>query len=75
MKLVNLERKKKGQVSTSKPHQLLYMDLFGTFKYASLSGKYYAFVIVVEFSRYTWVLFLANNDDAFDAFKFFCKNV
>ena len=38
-----------------------------------MSGKYYTFVIVDDFSRYTWVLFLANKDDALDAFKVFCK--
>ncbi|KAH9781640.1 hypothetical protein KPL71_008548 [Citrus sinensis] len=41
--------------------------------YASLNGKYYAFVIVDDYSRYTWVLFLANKDDAFEAFRIFCK--
>ena len=40
-----------------------------------MSGKYYAFVIVDDFSRYTWVLFLANKDDALDAFKVFCKKI
>ncbi|KAH9770027.1 Integrase catalytic domain-containing protein [Citrus sinensis] len=44
-------------------------------RYASLSGKYYAFVIVDDFLRYTWVLFLANKDDALDAFKVFCKKI
>ncbi|KAH9734859.1 Integrase catalytic domain-containing protein [Citrus sinensis] len=43
--------------------------------YASLSGKFYAFVIVDDYSRYTWVLFLANKDDAIDAFRIFCKKV
>ena len=28
-----------------------------------------------DYSKYTWVLFLANKDDAFDAFKIFCKKV
>ena len=51
------------------------MDLFGPFEYASLSGKYYAFVIVDDYSKYTWVLFLANKDDVFGAFKIFCKKV
>ncbi|KAH9769924.1 hypothetical protein KPL71_012193 [Citrus sinensis] len=46
-----------------------------SFRYASLNGKYYAFVIVDDYSRYTWVLFLANKDDAFDAFRIFCKKV
>ena len=50
------------------------MDLFGPSRYASLSGKYYAFVIMDDYSRYTWVLFLTNKDDAFDAFRVFSKN-
>ena len=51
------------------------MNLFGPSRYASLSGKYYAFVIVDDFSGYTCILFLRNKDDAFDAFKIFCKKV
>ncbi|KAH9657240.1 Integrase catalytic domain-containing protein [Citrus sinensis] len=51
------------------------VDLFGPSRYASLSGKYYAFVIVDDYSRYTWVLFLANKDDAIDAFRIFYKKV
>ncbi|KAH9671627.1 Integrase catalytic domain-containing protein [Citrus sinensis] len=43
--------------------------------YASLNGKYYAFVIVDDYSRYTWVLFVANKDDALDAFKVLCKKI
>ena len=46
--------------------------MFGPSRYASLSGKYYAFIIVDDYSRYTRVLFLANKDDAFDAFNVFC---
>ncbi|KAH9733812.1 Integrase catalytic domain-containing protein [Citrus sinensis] len=44
-------------------------------RYASLNGKYYTFVIVDDYSRYTWVLFLANKDDALDAFKVLCKRL
>ncbi|KAH9697997.1 hypothetical protein KPL71_023833 [Citrus sinensis] len=51
------------------------VDLFGPSRYASLSGKFYAFVIVDDYSRYTWVLFLANKDDAIDAFRIFYKKV
>ena len=35
----------------------------------SLGGNYYAFVIVDDFSRYTWTLFLESKSDAFSAFK------
>ncbi|KAH9680417.1 hypothetical protein KPL71_026545 [Citrus sinensis] len=44
-------------------------------RYTSLNGKYYAFVIVDDYSRYTCVLFLANKDDAIDAFKVLCKKI
>ena len=49
--------------------------MFGPLRYASLNGKYYAFVIVDDFSRYIWVLFLSNKDDALYAFKVFCKKI
>src|SRR3954468_11331563 len=65
----------KNIVSTHKPLELLHIDLFGPVKTSSLSGKKYGFVIVDDFSRYTWVLFLKNKDDSFEAFKIFCKKV
>ena len=36
------------------------MDLFGPSRTTSLGGKSYAFVIINDFSRYTWALFLAH---------------
>ncbi|KAH9680653.1 Integrase catalytic domain-containing protein [Citrus sinensis] len=74
-KQIKTSFKSKNHVSTSKPLQLLHIDLFGPSRYASLSGKFYAFVIVDDYSRYTWVLFLANKDDAIDAFRIFYKKV
>jgi len=44
------------------------MDLFGPSRTMSLGG-YYALVIVDDFSRYTWTLFLESKSDAFSAFK------
>ncbi|KAH0672766.1 hypothetical protein KY284_023853 [Solanum tuberosum] len=43
--------KVKDIVSTSKPLQLLPMDLFGPTRTASIGGQRYAFVIVDDFSR------------------------
>ena len=62
-------------ISTNKPLELLHIDLFGQIQTASLSGKRYGFVIVDDFSRFTWVLFLKNKNDSFEAFKTFCKKV
>jgi len=41
----------------------------------SLGGKAYGFVIVDDFSRFTWVLFLTNKSEAFQEFEDFCKRV
>jgi len=62
-------------VSTSKPLEFLHLDRFGPSRTVSLGGKRYAFVIVDDFSRFTWILFLANKYDAFERFKSFCKHV
>lgn len=65
----------KKHISTTRPLQLLHMDLFGPSRTASLNGKHYAFVIVDDFSRFTWVLFLAFKDETLKVFKNFCKKV
>jgi len=44
--------KLKNVVSSSKPFELLHMDLFGPSRIMSLGGNYYALVIVDAFSRY-----------------------
>ena len=45
----------KNCVSTSRPLQLLHLDLFGPTKTRSIGGNCYYFVIVDDFSRLTWV--------------------
>ena len=47
----------KTMLSTSKPLELLHMDLFGPTTYKSIGGNLYCLVIVDDFSRYTWVMF------------------
>jgi len=65
--------KPKNVVSTSKPLEFLHLDLFCTSRTKSLGGNYYGFVIVDDFSRFTWNLFLSNKDDTFDTFAKFAK--
>jgi len=59
----------KNVVSSLKPLELLHMDLFGPSRILSLGGNYYALVIVDDFSRYTWTLFLESKSDAISTFK------
>ena len=43
---------------TSKAFELLYMDLFGPTQYTSIGGNKYGFVILDDYTRYTWAFFL-----------------
>jgi len=65
----------KNVVSTSKPLDLLHMDLFGPSRTMSLNGNYYALVIIDDFSKFTWTLFLESKSDAYFAFKKLAKRL
>ncbi|WJX18836.1 hypothetical protein P8452_08595 [Trifolium repens] len=67
--------KPKNIVSTSRPLELLHIDLFGPVSTASINGKKYGLVIVDDYSRWTWVKFLRVKDDAYDVFTIFCTQV
>ena len=67
--------KKKRGISTSRPLELLHLDLFGPNRVASLGGKYYALVIVDDFSRFTWVFFLTHKSDTHPIFAKFCRKI
>ena len=49
------------------------MNMFGPSRTASLAGNFYALVIVDDFSRYTWTLFIVAKNYANDAFKKLAK--
>ena len=63
----------KDFTSTSKPLQLLHMDLFSSSRAQNLGGKSYAFVIVDDYSRFTWTIFLAFKNKTFIEFSRFVK--
>ncbi|WVZ62805.1 hypothetical protein U9M48_012507 [Paspalum notatum var. saurae] len=60
-------------MSTSRPLELLHMDLFGPTTYTSICGNNYGFVIVDDFSRYTWVYFLEDKTEVAHVFSKFAK--
>lgn len=67
--------KAKKIVSTTRPLELLHIDLFGPVKTASIKGKKYGLVIVDDFSRWTWVKFLKHKDQSYSVFADFCNQV
>jgi len=49
--------------------ELLHMDLMGPIQVESIGGKGYAFLVVDDFSRLTWVNFFREKSDTFYVFK------
>ncbi|CAJ2666514.1 unnamed protein product [Trifolium pratense] len=74
-KITKSSFKPKNIVSTSRPLELLHIDLFGPVNTASINGKKYGLVIVDDYSRWTWVKFLRTKDEAYDEFIIFCKQI
>jgi hypothetical protein len=58
-KQVGVPHRQKNIITTTRPHELLHMDLFGPIAYISIGGNKYSFVIVGDYSRFTWVFFFA----------------
>ncbi|XP_070013930.1 uncharacterized protein [Nicotiana sylvestris] len=65
--------KNKKMVSTTKMLELVHMDLRGPTKTMSRGGKKYVMVLVDDYSRFTWVLFLTSKDEEFGMFTIFVR--
>jgi transposase InsO family protein len=75
VKQVGNTRPKKSTMSTRKAFELLRIDLFGPTQYTSIGENRYGFVIVDDYTRYTWVFFLVDKSDVFATFKSFVKGI
>ncbi|KAJ9544925.1 hypothetical protein OSB04_024632 [Centaurea solstitialis] len=53
----------KPEHGSKSPLSLIRMDLCGPMKTVSLAGRKYVLVIVDDFSRYTWTMFLKTKDE------------
>jgi transposase InsO family protein len=63
----------KNVMTTSRPLELLHMDLFGPVAYLSIGGSKYGLVIVDDFSRFTWVFFLQDKSETQGTLKHFLR--
>ena len=50
--------------ATSRPLEILHLDLMGLTRTESLGGKRYIMVVVDDFTRYTWAILLQSKSDA-----------
>ncbi|GJZ93048.1 putative ribonuclease H-like domain-containing protein [Tanacetum coccineum] len=67
--------KSKTENSISLPLHLLHMDLFGPTFVKSLMKKMYCLVVTDDYSRFTWVFFLATKDETSDILKSFITRI
>ena len=63
------------EVQTSRPLELLHIDLMGPTKVQSLGGKKYILVVVDDFTRYTWVVLLRDKVEAPEKITHLCKKL
>ncbi|GJT40276.1 putative ribonuclease H-like domain-containing protein [Tanacetum coccineum] len=61
--------------SISQPLHMLHMDLFGPTFVKSLMKKMYCLVVTDDYSRFSWVFFLATKDETSSILKSFISRV
>ena len=61
--------------ATSRPLELLHLDLIGPTRTESLGGKRYIMVMVDDYTRYTWVILLRSKSDAPEHMEVLCTRL
>ena len=68
-KQIKVQHKQVSQINSKHVCELIHMDLMGPITPNSVAEKQYIFVLVDDFSRFTWVRFLKHKSDAVDSFR------
>ncbi|GJZ06706.1 putative ribonuclease H-like domain-containing protein [Tanacetum coccineum] len=71
----SLYDKSKLVTSVSQPLQILHMDLFGPTFVKSIMGKAYCLVVTDDYNKFSWVFFLAKNDETSGILKNFITRI
>ncbi|GJX45680.1 putative ribonuclease H-like domain-containing protein [Tanacetum coccineum] len=61
--------------SISQPLQMLHIDLFGPTSVRSINHKTYCLVVTDDYSRFSWVFFLATKDETSGILKTFITGI
>ena len=72
-KQTKASHKKVNVIATFRCLELLHVYLMGPTRIESLGGKRYIMVIVDDFSRYTWVEFLRENQKHMRKWRFYAR--
>ncbi|GKC99670.1 putative ribonuclease H-like domain-containing protein [Tanacetum coccineum] len=71
----NASCKTKLVSSINQPLQVLHMDLFGPTSVRSINHKIYFLVVIDDYSRFSWVFFLATKDETSGILKTFITGI
>jgi hypothetical protein len=72
-KQVGTHHHAKNIMTTTRPLEMLHMDLFGPVAYISIGGNKYGLVIIDDYSHFTWVLFLQDKSETQEVLKKFLR--
>jgi hypothetical protein len=72
-KQVGTHHHAKNIMTTTRPLEMLHMDLFGPAAYISIGGNKYGLVIIDDYSRFTWVFFLQDKSETQEVLKKFLR--
>ena len=74
-KQTKMSHKKIQHLATTRVLELLHRDLMGPMQVENLGGKRHAYVVVDDYSRFTWVKFIKEKSEVFEVFKELCQQV
>lgn len=72
-KQVGTNHLSKNILMTSRPLELLHMDLFGPIAYLSIGGSKYGLVTIDDYSHFSWVFFLQDKSETQETLKRFLR--
>jgi transposase InsO family protein len=60
-------------MTTTRPLEMLHMNLFGPVAYISIGGNKYGLTTINDYSRFTWVFFLQDKSETQEVLKKFLR--
>lgn len=65
----------KEDVNTTRPLELIHIDLYRLVKIQRRGGKKYILVVVDDYLRFTWTMVLRSKDEIYDVLMIFAKMI
>jgi transposase InsO family protein len=74
-KQVGAQYHAKNIITTTRPLEMIHIDLFSPIAYIDIDGNKYGLVIIYDYYRFTWMFFLQDKSETQEVLKKFLKRV